>query len=536
MKAAAQARDDSRRGALPALLCLLLLTAATLLLWGHVRPLDQDEVFVLQTDGVQSLRALLAVQRHTPISLDPLFYHLLGHGAVALLGPTAFAVRLPSLLGYLLMQVCLYMIGRRMAGTMAGWLAAAVPAITATLFYGVQARPYGVLLGLAALLLWSWLRATRNRGEPRPGPLVLLAVSLALALNTHYFAILLLIPLYGAELVRTVAQSRRAGRLQVDWPVVLAVVAGTAGEVLALPFQKAAAEFRAHYYNAGTVGWHAVTQSYRALLVNYTDYPLAIQRGVGVLLLAGALVLAVALVRLFRQGGDGLSVGERTYLLLLAALPFAGFLLARFVTHSIEVRYVLPAIIAVALLLALAVRGVAGRHPVASFAVILLLIVAAGGERVREEVRRRAAAVATASISPEVEAWLQAHPEGRLFVQNTGHFEEALPLISDALLKQRATLLYSSREELALLGHDTGALTAMHLRAFSQVPVETYEALRQRRGATLFVLYPASGWDWLPQALSSLSVPRHTIGNALGGTAVEMALPLPAAGAVRTQP
>ena len=51
-----------------------------------------------------------------------------------------------------------------------------------------------------------------------------------------------------------------------------------------------------------------------------------------------------------------LAAAGQVYLLLLATLPFAGFLLARFVTHAIEVRYVLPAIVALSLLIAMALR------------------------------------------------------------------------------------------------------------------------------------------------------------------------------------
>jgi len=239
----------------------MLLTVAIVLAWGHFKLLDQDEVFVLQTDSVPSVRELIAVQRHYPISLDPLFYHLLGHASIKLFGPTAAALRLPSLAGYLLMEVCLFGLVRSLAGERAAAIAAGIPALTITVYYGMQARPYGVLLGLSAAILWSWQRAVRayaaGPGSRRSGALVALSVTLALALNTHYFAVLLLIPLCSAEIVRT-AYIRR-----LDWPVTAAIGLGMTAIVLALPFQRAAGEFRKNYYNAGSVGLHAVTQSYR---------------------------------------------------------------------------------------------------------------------------------------------------------------------------------------------------------------------------------------------------------------------------------
>jgi hypothetical protein len=79
--------------------------------------LEQDEIFSLQTDRVSSLAEVLRIQKLYPISLEPPPYHVLAHAAMTLLGPTAYALRLPALLGYLLMQFCLYFFVRNLVGT-----------------------------------------------------------------------------------------------------------------------------------------------------------------------------------------------------------------------------------------------------------------------------------------------------------------------------------------------------------------------------------------------------------------------------------
>ena len=84
MSEADRIRQGSSRGNITVLLTTLLLTAVILLCWGHFKPLDQDEVFVLQTDSAPTVQNLIEVQRHTPISLDPLFFHLLGHSLLNL--------------------------------------------------------------------------------------------------------------------------------------------------------------------------------------------------------------------------------------------------------------------------------------------------------------------------------------------------------------------------------------------------------------------------------------------------------------------
>ena len=80
------------------------------------------------------------------------------------------------------MQVCLFFFVRNMAGDRAGAVAAAFPALTATLFYSAEGRPYGLLLGMyaLALLCWQMARAVAgSRGQGSGGrmwPLIGLAV------------------------------------------------------------------------------------------------------------------------------------------------------------------------------------------------------------------------------------------------------------------------------------------------------------------------------------------------------------------------
>lgn len=164
--------STSVRGLPLSAILFFLLTATISLLWSHHKLMSQDEFFVLQTDSIATVSQLIHIQRTTPISLDPLVYHLLAHASMRLFGADAFALRLPSFLGYLLMQVCLFFIVRRVAGERAGVFALAFPALTAALFYSVEGRPYGLLLGLYALTLLSWQAATRRTiTEPgAPGP------------------------------------------------------------------------------------------------------------------------------------------------------------------------------------------------------------------------------------------------------------------------------------------------------------------------------------------------------------------------------
>ena len=218
---------------------LLALTAALALLWSQQKLLDQDEFLSFYTDSVPTLSAVLGVQLHSPISLDPPTYHLLSHLAMNAFGSTPEALRLPSLLGFLLMELALYLLVRKLASQRAALLATALPLATASFRYAVEGRPYGLLLGLYALALLCWYTAARHRDNTTPNsrllPLIGLTLAIIAAITSHYFGILILLPVCCGELARTVE------RRHLDSPMLAAIAAGCAGILLILPFKAALA-------------------------------------------------------------------------------------------------------------------------------------------------------------------------------------------------------------------------------------------------------------------------------------------------------
>lgn len=389
----------------------------------------------------------------------------------------------------------------------------AFPALTATLFYAPEARPYGLLLGFYALAFLAWQTASR-RSEARTGSLILLAVAIALTLNTHYFGILLLLPVCIAELVRTVS------RRHLDMPMAAAIVAGMAGVIFAMPFQKAAGEFRKHYYNAGAISLRAISQAYRSLFVSYSTQPLAIQRLEALLLVVWAAALIVLCFRRLRGDRAMLPAAELVFLLSLAALPLFGVLLAVFVTHSIEVRYVLSAIIAISIFFAVAIEPWLHRlSPATVTALLVFGILLAGVMRIRDEQARSTRELSQLVLSPALKARLLATPDSHLYIQDMGHFEVASYYEPDPEVRARMALLYSRDEELRYDRHDTASLTADHMLHFTGFHIVPYAQLKSMSGDHILVLYH-SGWDWTDQALAADGSQIISLGPALDGDAV----------------
>jgi 4-amino-4-deoxy-L-arabinose transferase-like glycosyltransferase len=510
------------------------LTAAVSLAWSHEKLLSQDEMYQFQTDSVASLAHLVQVQKTWPISLDPLLDHALAHGALQVFGVSAFAERLPALAGFLLMQVCLFLLVRNWAGDRAGVVAAAFPAVTATLYYSAEGRPYGLLLGLYALALLCWQVAGKREQGIRDGEqgiadggrgwaLVGLAVAIAATINTHYFGILLLVPVCAAEAWRTLTRRR------IDWAMYGAIFVGMLGFLAARPFMRAAGEFRKNYYNGGGVGLHDITRAYRTLFVDYTQMAMRWQHVWMVVLVLFAVGLVWGCWRFWRGGSTPpkrMAQADWVLLLALAALPFCGYLLARFVTHSIEVRYVLGALVALSAMLALAVSPWLKRDAVfnAVLVVLGLGIVLGGVVRVRAEQRKTAARLASLVLPAEVKAALAASADGRLYVQDMGAFEEDRYYEPDAAVKAAMTLVYSPTEELRWNRHDTMALTAMHMEHFTRLPVVSYEAVKAEPGEHIFVLFH-TGWDWTDQAVAADGAQVRPVGKAMSGDVVAVRFP-----------
>lgn len=72
-------------------------------------------------------------------------------GVVAVLCHGSLALRLPEMLGVWALCLCLYRFVARRLSSLAGVAAMLFPLVTIAGFYGTEARPYGLILGLAGL-------------------------------------------------------------------------------------------------------------------------------------------------------------------------------------------------------------------------------------------------------------------------------------------------------------------------------------------------------------------------------------------------
>lgn len=498
---------------LPAI-AALLLTFVVSLIWSHFRMFALDEFYTLQTD-VMNFAEIFHIQRFTPLALDPLVYHFVAHLSISVLGAGPLALRLPSLIGYLTMQACLFVYVRRISNERVAIFSLAFAGCVDGLFYAVQGRPYGMLFGLCGIILVTWQSAIR-KDRNRTGLLIALAVAIAVALNTHYYAVLLLVPLCLAELFRSLERKR------LDLPVVGAIAVGIAGIVFTLPFTQAAGKFRTHYSILNAVSLRVIPQGYRALILDYTQFPKLAQYAVLGIFALASLGIFWSLFRQWQEGAYAKERAELVLLVALAALPIFGYLLARFVVHVIELRYVACALVGVSALVALSLAPMLTNKRFGNLvlASVLVLLGVSGVARILSERKATQSKMASLMLSEEIKKALLASPTQLLYFQDLGKFDYASYYESDPYLRSRMALVYSFDEELRWNHHDTLSLNAVHMAAFTGYRILPYEALIGQPGEHLFFTSPNNQWNWTSEAFAAEHVAVRPLGSGFGNTMV----------------
>lgn len=326
---------------------------------------DEFYTLYLARAGWRSLLTALATgaDQHPP----PFYY--LTHWVLQFFGMNHITLRLTAIVGFWILCVCLYEIVRWLTAPMWGVVAMLFPLSTPIYYYASEGRGYGLVMGFAAMAVLAWFKAT----EPRRSAvfLPLLAASLAGAVSSHYYAVLILIPLAAGELVRT----RTLGR--IDVPVWIAFAFTFLPLVLFLPTILSARRYSAHFWAVPV--WSDAISFYSAEL------------GLGLVPLIGFLTAGLIFgfgmrgwlaMNFMRGGRPGDSLHERppltawqaTALYLLAATPVAAMVMAKFVTHGFSPRYAICSVVGVATLAAYLLSRAAPRALTAMAAAVLCLI------------------------------------------------------------------------------------------------------------------------------------------------------------------
>jgi hypothetical protein len=362
--------EQLRRAAASRPLVYVLFTVIYLVptLWlAKYKLMWDDEFFTLYLSR-GGWHALLAGLGTGADQHPPPFYYLT-HCLFQLFGMSHVTLRLPAIVGFWILCVCLYEIVRRLTIPMWGVVAMLLPLSTQIYYYATEARGYGLVAGFSAMAVLAWIKAT----EPRRRAIFLpmLAISLACAVSSHYYAVLILISLAAGEAMR----ARTLGR--IDAPMWIAFTFAFLPLAVFLPTIRSARQYSAHFW--AVPAWSDALSFYSSKL-GLAAVPLIGFLAAGLLFGFGTRGWRAMNSMRSRHTEDSLDEcttmpsWQAMALFLLAATPVTAMLVAKFATHAFSPRYAICSIVGIATLATYLVSRVAPRALTAIVAAMLCLV------------------------------------------------------------------------------------------------------------------------------------------------------------------
>jgi 4-amino-4-deoxy-L-arabinose transferase-like glycosyltransferase len=320
-----------------------------------VRPLWYDE---LLTYNIATLPSWTQVwpKLVEGADLNPPLFHWITWLSMSLAGPSEFALRLPAILGFLGMCLCLHVFVARCAGVTFGFSALLIPVLTGVLEYATEARAYGVTLFFCSLALLGWQSATHRSGRSF-WALAAFSAALSAALLSHCYAVLMLVPFGVAQI------GRDWRRRRLDLPLWIALCLPLAACFSYLPLLR-------------TLNPYAVNVGlFRPTLYSPIEfYNFLLAPAMAPLLLA---CVALPFLQIWGWLDEEAAAPDWSGIYLLAAgflvVPILAMLMANYATKIYMHRYGLSAVFGVAVLFPLSVARWSRQNLCIGAALALLL-------------------------------------------------------------------------------------------------------------------------------------------------------------------
>lgn len=287
-----------------------------------------DEFFTLYLSRSGGMQSILAALRTGADQHPPPFYYLT-HLVTSSFGLSHLTLRLASIAGFGLLCVSLFYILSRGLPRLWAFTGMLLPLVTGAYYYATEARGYALMMGFCCLAMLAWQNAT-SRGR-RAVWLSILFSALTLAVSSHYYSVLILIPLCMGEAARSYLLKR------IDIGVLIAFCGAVVPLVIFLPTIRHAHEYSSHFW--AVPYWSAVLNFYPLMAGAWTNVAL-----IG----ASLYILAI-----YWFASNGTSPDERRPVFAweavawasVAAIPVLAMILAKVITHGYTERYALPALI-----------------------------------------------------------------------------------------------------------------------------------------------------------------------------------------------
>jgi Dolichyl-phosphate-mannose-protein mannosyltransferase len=510
-----------RVGYKPGLL-LLLITGIYFIGFGLIASkglISNDELFTLYIAKLPNFRDIWAALA-TGAEQTPPFFYAISRGDIYLFGTSGLALRLPELLAFALMCLCLFHIVARRTSAVYGFVALLFPFMTTAFNYVFEARAYALVLAFSAFGLLCWLWAAE--GRRRALALIGLAATFAAAISCHYYAVLSLFPLGLGEVVRSLRRKR------IDIGVWLALGLSLSPLVLFLPLIQSARKFAPHFW--AKPQWSSMAYFYEHFLLTPSAAPL--------LVIFLAVVAYSALRRPETEMADtpvraSVPLHEVAAAAGFLLIPAVGVVLAKTVVGAFSDRYALPAVIGLSIIVGWGLHSVlaARRATAAALGLVLLAFLAI------KEVQTYRRVVADSSLRIATYGFLENYAQGDAPIVISGPMDfTELTYNAPGNLARRLTYLADPRLALQYTGTDDAEKGLVEMKSWAGLNVQPFSGfVASRQRCYVYVVDYPDKYAWVVRGLEAahwrISLERWQDGmvlfsatpDVIGNAAVEKA-------------
>jgi len=370
-----------------------------------------------------------------------------------------YLARLPAILGFGLMCLCAAALVRRHAPPLYAAAAFFLPYGTGLRWRAMDARPYGAMAGFCALALlcWDGMAGERHRTMWRVG----FILSLAATFSTHFFSIVILLPLALGELFKWIKRKR------LDWGSLASIAVALVPYMFWSPLLLASRHLMKHYFFQVSF-----TNLYEFFGSSIASMPLA-----GVLLLLFAAVALAGRLRVDETPWSAPTERQQILLALCAGfflVPFAGYAAGVLVTGFFVPYNLVLTVFGLIIGLPLVTALITGRSQLVGLCVFLAifghgLFVTARG--LSGYVRRDAIYPPLASVTK-----LIPDPNADIVISSTAHFlpfQEANRQDPDS---RRLVYLFDVSKPLEEKGPDVADVVYSQLRGLTPARIEPFDS------------------------------------------------------------
>ena len=327
-------KSDGEKLATRGLLLLIVYAFLRCLFRAAAKPFWYDELCTVIIARQPAVSTILQALRRAADSHPPAYY-LVERVADFLIPNQHIAFRLPSILGFCCIVVCIFVFVKKHSGAACALFCSALTLMSVFYdTYAVEARGYALMSACVAVALVCYQRADSKRW------VLLMALSLAAASAFQYYAICALFPFVVAEAFFFL-QTRR-----LRFAVWAAMACGAVPVIAFWPLLSALKK----YYGTDFWARPALTG---ALSVFGWFFNLSQPWGIAMAALAAFGILATMVSRrASNQSGSPAAVApihEKVLVLSLLALPFAIFVAMKLTHGGMTQRYMLPACLGIPL-------------------------------------------------------------------------------------------------------------------------------------------------------------------------------------------